>query len=130
MPRTPTVSLGPGRRRLLHRLEVHDRRLIIEHRLKQIHLCLQKVALCLRDQERRRQSDLESSLFVGSALLRQRRARARGVHAFGGAAHLASRPPHGFGRLELETGDPLRCLTPFDFGTGVAGLIVAVCRAG
>ena len=74
---------GGERRRLLHRLEVHERRLVVERRLQQVHLRLQQVALRLRDEERRRQPDLVAALLGVEPLLapasrrRARRRRAR-----------------------------------------------------
>ena len=97
-PRDPAaVAAAAGR--LLDRLEVHERRLVVERRLQQIHLRLEQVALRLRDEERRRQPDLVAALLGVEPLLRERRAGARGVHALGRAVNLPagladrSRPP-------------------------------------
>ena len=62
-PHADDLAVG-RRRRLLHRLKIHNRRLVIERRLQQIHLCLQEVTLCLRNKKCCRKSHLESPLFV------------------------------------------------------------------
>ena len=71
---------------------------------------------------KRRCSDCE-------ALLRERRARARGLHAFGRAVDLPARPAHRLGRLHAQARDPLRRLPPLDVGARKArGLEAAAER--
>ena len=72
--------------------------------------------------------DVVAPLFVGSALLGQRRAGARGVHAFGRAAHLTRRLADRLGGLEPEARDPLRRLPALDLGAREARLFVAAAE--
>src|SRR5436190_16530526 len=116
---------GGKRRRLLYRLEIDERRLVVECCLQQIHLRLQQVALSLRDEERRRESHLIAPLLGIEALLRERGARARGVDTLGRAPHLPGSLPHGFGGLQLEARNPLRRLPALDLRARQARLFVA-----
>src|SRR5690242_19106769 len=65
----PDRLLRTGRGRLLYRFEAHERRLMIERRLQEVHLGLQQIALRLRDEERRREPDVVAPLLVGVSLL-------------------------------------------------------------
>src|SRR5256712_7706183 len=113
---------GSKRRGLLHSLEVDERRLVVERRLKQIHLRLQQVALSLRDEERGRESHLIAPLLRIDTLLGQRGASARGVDTLGRAPHLPGPLPHGFGRLKLKARNPLRRLPALDLSARQARL--------
>ena len=93
---------GSEGRGLLNRLEVHNRRLVIEAGLEQIHLRLQEVALRLRDEKCRRQSNLVAAPFGVEPLLRQRRACPSSVDSLGAAVNLPAGPPHRFGGLNAR----------------------------
>src|SRR5260370_14356605 len=113
------VAGGKGWR-LLDRLEIDERRLVVEVRLEQIHLGLQQVALRLGDEERGRESHLEAALLSVEALLGQRRARACGVHTFGRALYLPGCLTDRLGGVELEARDPLCRLAPLNLRAGEA----------
>ncbi len=99
---------------------------MIERRLQQVDLRLQKVALRLRHEERRRQSDIVAPLLVGVALLGQRCAGAGRFDTLGGALHLTSGLAHRLGGVEPKTGDALRRLSALDLRARVARLFVAL----
>ena len=93
--------------------------------MKQVHLCLQQVALRLRDKKRRRQAGVVAALFGFDPLIRECRARPRSVDALGGAPDLAARLPDCFGRLQPQARDSLGRLTAFDFGSRAARFLEA-----
>src|SRR5262249_12030568 len=93
------------RRRELQRLEAHHRRLVIQRRLQQVHLCLEQIALRLRHEKARREPHLVSTLFRLEPLQGERRSRARGILALRRAADLPRRLPNGLRNIELQARD-------------------------
>ena len=87
---------------------------MIQHRLKQIDLGLQKIALGLRDEEARRKPHFEAPLLDVEPLTRHRLAGTSGLDSLCGAVHLPHRLTQRLTYLELKAGDALRSLPPLD----------------
>src|SRR5262249_48022322 len=93
---------------------------------QKVDLRLQEVALCLCDQKRCRQANLEAALLGIQPLLGKRRTGPRRLDALGSAANLARAAAHRVGRLNAQAGNALLPLPALDLGARQAGILVAV----
>src|SRR5204862_125953 len=86
----------------------------------------QQIALRLRHEECRREARVVALLLGIEPLLRERRARPRGIDPFRGAPNLTARLSNRSRGFQLQARDACRRLTTLDIGTRAAGLLVTV----